>query len=162
MIRSNTTRGSRIGDDNQNNDIEEADDQGSSRSGSSMNSGRKNNDVDIDDEEGGVVFSSTVIHDDDDGPRFLMTESTGFKSIKSLVHQISQLANAYECDLPNEIILKNIVTFFTVKPLNPDRTKALSCSSTSGQYSLDHCLIDSESSWWISSTGTFRNGTYYI
>jgi hypothetical protein len=91
-----------------------------------------------------------------------MTDSTGFKSIKSIVHHISQLANAYECTLPNEIILKNIATFFTVKPLNPDRTKAVSCSSTSGQYSLDHSLIDSESSWWISSTGTFRNGTSII
>jgi hypothetical protein len=92
----------------------------------------------------------------DDGPRFLM-DGTGFQCYDHLVHHISKMAKFYDCNLPNEIIT-NVAGFFTIKPLDPDRTRALTCSSTSGQYSLDHCLIDSESSWWISSTGAFRNG----
>jgi hypothetical protein len=61
--------------------------------------------------------------------------------------------------LPNEII-RNIAIYFTVKKLESSNTRAIGCSSSSEHHELKACLIDSKSSWWISSMneGSFRNG----
>lgn len=62
--------------------------------------------------------------------------------------------------LPNEII-RDIAIYFTVKKLDPTKTRAIGCSSSSSElHELKECLIDSSSSWWISSIneGSFHNG----
>mmetsp|Transcript_19655 Transcript_19655/g.36688 ORF Transcript_19655/g.36688 Transcript_19655/m.36688 type:complete len:206 (-) Transcript_19655:230-847(-) len=82
---------------------------------------------------------------------------SGFTSYQSLVNVVGKLPKNHKLALPAEIC-KNVANFFTTRRLDPTKTRAVTCSSTSGQYSLDHCLIDSENSWWISSFGSFRNG----
>jgi hypothetical protein len=62
--------------------------------------------------------------------------------------------------LPNEII-RDIAIYFTVKKLDTTKTRAIGCSSSSSErHELKECLIDSSSSWWISSIneGSFHNG----
>mmetsp|Transcript_29142 Transcript_29142/g.78862 ORF Transcript_29142/g.78862 Transcript_29142/m.78862 type:complete len:123 (+) Transcript_29142:170-538(+) len=61
--------------------------------------------------------------------------------------------------LPPEIV-RNIAIYFTVKKLDPSKTRVLRCSSSSNHYELRECLVDSTSSWWISSFGSFDNGVY--
>ena len=68
--------------------------------------------------------------------------------------------------LPNEII-RDIAIYFTVKKLDPTKTRAIGCSSSSSElHELKECLIDSSSSWWISSIheGSFHNckGEEYV
>jgi len=55
-------------------------------------------------------------------------------------------------------IIRNIAVYFTVKKLDPSKTRAIGCSSSSKQHELKECLDDSTSSWWISSIGSFQNG----
>mmetsp|Transcript_23210 Transcript_23210/g.54777 ORF Transcript_23210/g.54777 Transcript_23210/m.54777 type:complete len:125 (-) Transcript_23210:1501-1875(-) len=63
--------------------------------------------------------------------------------------------------LPPEIV-RNIAMYFTVKKLDPSKTRVLRCSSSSSSnhHELRECLVDSTSSWWISSFGSFDNGVY--
>jgi hypothetical protein len=82
---------------------------------------------------------------------------TGFPSFESLENLIRTLPSSHGWLLPPEIAT-HVADFFTVKALNANETRPLACSSTSGQYGLEHCLIDSENSWWISAQGSFRNG----
>jgi len=56
-------------------------------------------------------------------------------------------------------IIRNIASYFTVTKLDPAKTRAVGCSSSSRQHEkLKECLDDSTSSWWISSIGSFQNG----
>merc|ERR1711865_4916 len=60
--------------------------------------------------------------------------------------------------LPPQEIIQNIALYFTVTKLDPSETRAIACSSSTKQHKLQQCLIDSKSSWWISSMGSFRKG----
>ena len=112
----------------------------------------------------------------DDEPRFLIN-GTPFSSYQDLTNVIEKLFQADNNEssatksgkrprrpqlstlslLPPEIV-RNIATYFTVKKLDPSKTRALSCSSSSKQHNLRECLVDSPSTWWISSYGSFQNG----
>jgi hypothetical protein len=100
------------------------------------------------------------IVDDNDVPRFLM-QGCGFDSYQDLVLLIASIAKSEDKTFPPEIFRK-IANFFTTTHLDPTKTRALRCSSTSGQFSLDQCLVDSENSWWISASGSLRNGASLI
>jgi hypothetical protein len=89
-------------------------------------------------------------------PRYLM-RGTAFSSYASLVHLVAKVPRRVGITLPHEI-LQNIAHYFTVGEVDPSKARALACSSTSGQHSLEQCLIDNDNSWWISSIGSFRNG----
>lgn len=101
--------------------------------------------------------AKVMVDDNHDEPRFLL-QGCGFDSYQELVILIARIANSSDITFPSEIV-RNIVHFFTTKRLDSNKTRALRCSSTSGQHSLDECLVDTENSWWISANGSFRNGT---
>jgi hypothetical protein len=128
-----------------------------------MASGIVNSRCEIDD-NGDTILSksngtlSSVVVDDSDEPRFLM-QGLGFASYQVLVNLIWKIGRGQHKAMPPEIV-RHIATFFTTKRLDPNKSRALTCSSSSGQYSLDECLVDSENSWWISSFGSFRNGEF--
>lgn len=92
----------------------------------------------------------------DEPPRFLM-KGTAFSSYASLLQLIASVPQEFGITLPLEI-LQNIAHYFTVGEVDSSKARALSCSSTSGQYSLEHCLVDNDNSWWISAVGSFRYG----
>jgi hypothetical protein len=105
-----------------------------------------------------ICDDNVVILDNDGKPRFLMQES-GYPSYQVLTRTIGTIVDSkiQNKTIPPEII-RSIAVFFTTRRLDPKETEAIRASSTSGQYSLDQCLVDSESSWWISAFGSFRNG----
>lgn len=98
------------------------------------------------------------IVDDNDEPRFLL-QGCEFDSYQDLVFLIARIVKSRNKTFPPEI-MRNIANFFTTKRLNPSRTRALRCSSTTAQHSLDQCLVDTENSWWISADGSLRNGRF--
>jgi hypothetical protein len=102
----------------------------------------------------------TRIIDDNEEPRFLL-QGCGFDSYQDLVFLIAIIAKSSDTTFPPEIV-RNISNFFTTKHLDSSKTRALRCSSTSGQHSLDQCLVDTENSWWISARGSLRNGASRI
>lgn len=84
-------------------------------------------------------------------------KGTEFSSYESLVQLIAKVPQNWGLTMPPEIF-RNVANYFTVCPVDPSKTRALACSSSSGQYSLEHCLIDNDNSWWISEFGSFRKG----
>ncbi|KAG7346658.1 hypothetical protein IV203_005727 [Nitzschia inconspicua] len=92
----------------------------------------------------------------DSEQRFLM-QGCGFDSYHDLILLLAKIPISRDKTFPPEI-LTNVASFFTTARLDPSKTRALRCSSTSGQYSLDQCLVDTENSWWISATSSLRNG----
>eukprot|EP00536_Pseudo-nitzschia_multiseries_P017139 jgi/Psemu1/292870/fgenesh1_pg.1398_\ len=114
----------------------------------------------------------------DGKPRYLMN-GTPFSSLENLTKIIEALFQARDSasalmereeqtiravakqsvtsSLPPEIV-RNIAMYFTVKKIDPSMTRALCCSSSANHHELKQCLVDSTSSWWISSYGSFENG----
>lgn len=91
---------------------------------------------------------------DDDEQRFLVS-GTPFSSYDELT---TTLRNVLFTKLPPQEIIQNIALYFTVTKLDSSETRAIACSSSTKQHKLQQCLIDSISSWWISSMGSFRKG----
>ena len=92
---------------------------------------------------------------DDDEQRFLVS-GTSFNNFDELT---TTLRNLLLCTkLPPQEIIQNIALYFTVTKLDSSETRAIACSSSTKQHKLQQCLIDSKSSWWISSMGSFRKG----
>ena len=99
-----------------------------------------------------------VLLDHDKKPRYLMQES-GYPSYQALKETIGRIVDSKIQDrsIPPEIVQK-IAIFFTTRRLEPKQTRVNGVSSTSGQYNVEECLVDSENSWWISAFGSFRHG----
>lgn len=91
---------------------------------------------------------------DDDEQRFLVS-GTPFSSYDELT---TTLRNVLFTKLPPQEIIQTIALYFTVTKLDSSETRAIACSSSTKQHKLQQCLIDSISSWWISSMGSFRKG----
>jgi hypothetical protein len=109
------------------------------------------------------VSKRAKIVDDNHETRFLL-QGCGFDSFADLVCLVARVGKSSDNNtntFPPEIV-RNIVNFFTTTHLDSRKTRALKCSSTSGQHSLDQCLVDTENSWWISANGSLRNGTSHI
>lgn len=60
--------------------------------------------------------------------------------------------------LPPEIIHK-ISSFFTVRPVCMSNVEAIRASSSSQQHPISAALDESESTWWISRSGSMPSGT---
>jgi hypothetical protein len=127
----------------------------------STETGDDNNaDVDAPFSDDDVTRHGRIPSASDEDPRFLM-QGCGFNTYRDLVLLLAHIAKSHSRTFPPEI-LRNIASFFTTANLDPSKTKALRCSSTSGQYSLEQCLVDTENSWWISAAGSLRNGMSWI
>ena len=90
---------------------------------------------------------------DDDEQRFLVSGTPFASNYDELT---TTLRNVLK--LPPQEIIQNIALYFTVTKLDSSETRAIACSSSTKQHKLQQCLIDSKSSWWISSMGSFRKG----
>lgn len=101
--------------------------------------------------------SSLVILDNEGQRRFLMRNS-GYSSYQALTQLITKIVSKTQKQTVPQEIIRKIAIFFTTKRLDPKQTRAVRASSALGQYSLDQCLVDSDTSWWISAPGSFRNG----
>jgi hypothetical protein len=50
------------------------------------------------------------------------------------------------------------ISFLTVEPVTHNQVTAVACSSTDGSHELQECLIDSETSWFMSALRTMPRG----
>ena len=61
------------------------------------------------------------------------------------------------CKLPPGLV-KRVLSFLTVKCVKPEEVEATNCSSHDGIHPLPFCLLENETSWWLSSHGTMPGG----
>lgn len=55
-------------------------------------------------------------------------------------------------------LMRRIISFLTVKPVNPKKVTVTLCSSHDGRHDVTECLTESEDTWWMSESHTMPGG----
>jgi hypothetical protein len=96
------------------------------------------------------------------GDEFLLVAPMKGRSYDEIFRLIASInfsprSNRNRQTLPSELVYR-VMQYLVIKRVSSEMVRALECSSHDRIYPLQRCLIDDDTSWWLSAMGTMPQG----